>query len=98
MAKDHDVPILLLSQLNRNPESRSNNKPALSDLRESGAIEQDADVVLMLYREGYYDPSCENVNIAECIIAKHRNGPTGVIKLGWRPEWTSFETLEENYE
>jgi len=98
MAKDLDVPILLLSQLNRNPESRSNNKPALSDLRESGAIEQDADVVMMLYREGYYDPACENVNIAECIIAKHRNGPTGSVKLGWRPEWTTFETLEEKYE
>jgi len=98
MAKDLNVPVLLLSQLNRNPESRSNNKPALSDLRESGAIEQDADVVLMLYREGYYNPDCENINIAECIISKHRNGATGSVKLGWRPEWTAFETLDERHE
>jgi len=97
MAKDLDVPILLLSQLNRNPEGRSNNRPALADLRESGAIEQDADVVLMLYREGYYNPESENMNVAECIISKHRNGPTGMVKLGWRPEWTTFETLENNY-
>ena len=97
MAKDLDVPILLLSQLNRNPEGRSNNRPALADLRESGAIEQDADVVLMLYREGYYNPESENHNIAECIISKHRNGPTGVVKLAWRPEMTSFADLEGKY-
>ena len=97
MAKDLNVPVVVLSQLNRNPEGRAQNRPALSDLRESGAIEQDADVVLMLYRESYYNKEAQD-NLAECIIAKHRNGPTGTVELGWNPKFTRFETVDRQHE
>lgn len=98
LAKDLDVPVVVLSQLNRNPEGRAKNRPALSDLRESGAIEQDADLVLMLYREDYYDPQTARPNIAECIIAKHRNGPTGMVELRWLPQFTTFRVLDKAHE
>ena len=94
LAKDLELPVLVLSQLNRSVESRTGNKPMLADLRESGAIEQDADVVMMLYREDYYNKETERPGIAECIIAKHRNGATGTVELKWLPEYTQFATLD----
>jgi len=95
MAKELQVPILCLSQLSRANESRSGaqRRPMLSDLRESGAIEQDADIVMFLYREGYYDENSENQNVAECIVAKNRHGETGTVYLEWRPEFTTFRNL-----
>jgi len=95
MAKELNVPVLCLSQLSRANESRSGSqrRPMLSDLRESGAIEQDADIVMFLYREGYYDEDAENQNVAECIVAKNRHGETGTVYLEWRPEFTTFRNL-----
>ena len=90
LAKELNIPVLALSQLSRKSEERSNKRPMLSDLRESGAIEQDADVVMMLYREDYYDEDSEEQNIIEVITAKHRNGPTGTNKLYFKKENTSF--------
>ena len=94
MAKELNVPVLCLSQLSRANESRQDKRPMLSDLRESGAIEQDADIVLFLYREGYYNADTENPNLAECIIAKNRHGETGKIELQWTPEFTTFTDME----
>ena len=94
MAKELNVPVLCLSQLSRANESRQDKRPMLSDLRESGAIEQDADIVLFLYREGYYNRDTENPNLAECIIAKNRHGETGVVELQWTPEFTTFTDME----
>ena len=94
MAKELNVPVLCLSQLSRANESRQDKRPMLSDLRESGAIEQDADIVLFLYREGYYNRDSENPNLAECIIAKNRHGETGKIDLQWTPEFTTFTDME----
>jgi len=94
MAKDLNVPVLCLSQLSRANESRQDKRPMLSDLRESGAIEQDADIVLFLYREGYYNADAENPNLAECIIAKNRHGETGKVELQWTPEFTTFTDME----
>ncbi len=94
MAKELNVPVLCLSQLSRANESRTDKRPMLSDLRESGAIEQDADIVLFLYREGYYNRDTENPNLAECIIAKNRHGETGTIELQWTPEFTTFTDME----
>ncbi|MBQ1351394.1 MAG: replicative DNA helicase [Oscillospiraceae bacterium] len=94
MAKELNVPVLCLSQLSRANEARSNKRPMLSDLRESGAIEQDADIVLFLYREDYYNENSENHNVAECIVAKNRHGETGTISLQWLPEYTAFSSLE----
>ena len=95
MAKELKVPIICLSQLSRANENRSGaqRRPMLSDLRESGAIEQDADIVMFLYREGYYDEDSENQNVAECIVAKNRHGETGTVYLEWRPEFTTFRNL-----
>lgn len=98
MAKDLNVPILCLSQLSRANESRADKRPMLSDLRESGAIEQDADIVLFLYREGMYNDSEETHNLAECIIAKNRHGETGTVELTWIPEYTTFTSVERRYE
>ena len=98
LAKELNVPIITLSQLSRGPESRTNKRPMLSDLRESGAIEQDADIVMFLYRDEYYNPDSEDKNIAECIIAKHRNGETGTVKLWWDGAHTKFMHLEKQYE
>ena len=96
MAKELNVPVLCLSQLSRANESRQNKRPMLSDLRESGAIEQDADVVIGLYREGYYNNECENPNAAEAIILKNRRGDTKTIDLVWWPEHTTFLSMEKN--
>ena len=94
MAKELNVPVLCLSQLSRANESRTDKRPMLSDLRESGAIEQDADIVLFLYRDGYYNKDTDNPNLAECIIAKNRHGETGTVELQWLPEFTTFSDLE----
>lgn len=93
LARELNVPVVAVSQLSRAPERRESFRPRLSDLRESGSIEQDADVVLMLFREDYYNPTEENSGIAEVIIAKQRNGPTGSIKLAFIKEYTRFESL-----
>ena len=100
MAKELNVPVICLSQLSRANESRAagQRKPMLSDLRESGAIEQDADIVMFIHRESYYDDDTENPNIAECIIAKNRHGETGSVMLEWRPEYTVFRNLEQRYD
>ena len=94
MAKELDVPVLCLSQLSRANESRSDKRPMLSDLRESGAIEQDADIVMFLYRDDYYNDDSENHNLAECIIAKNRHGETRTVELQWLPEFTTFGNME----
>ena len=94
LAKELNVPVIALSQLSRASESRSDKRPMLSDLRESGAIEQDADMVMFLYRDDYYNKETEDKNLAECIVAKHRSGETGTFKLGWRGEFTKFQNLE----
>ncbi len=91
LAKEMQVPIIALSQLSRAPEARNPPRPMMSDLRESGSIEQDADVVAFIYREDYYKPSEENAGIAELLIAKQRNGPTGTVKLAFLKEFTRFE-------
>ena len=98
MAKELHVPVLCLSQLSRANESRADKRPMLSDLRESGAIEQDADVVMFLYRDDYYNKDSDKRNQAECIIAKNRRGETTTIPLQWLPEFTAFSSLERNYE
>ncbi|MEI6668995.1 MAG: replicative DNA helicase [Acidobacteriota bacterium] len=94
LAKELSVPVVVLSQLSRSPENRPNKRPQLSDLRESGALEQDADVVIMIYREDMYEETEENRGVAELIIAKQRNGPTGSVKLAFIREYTRFENLE----
>ena len=94
MAKELNVPVICLSQLNRAAEGRSDKRPVLSDLRESGSIEQDADSVMMLYRDDYYNPNTEEKNIAECIVAKNRHGEIGTVKLQWLPQYTTFADRE----
>ena len=94
MAKELNIPVITLSQLNRGAEGRPDHRPMLADLRESGSIEQDADLILFLYREGYYDKEAENQSISECIIAKNRHGETGTVKLVWNGEFTLFRNLE----
>ena len=94
MAKELNVPVICLSQLSRANESRADKRPMLSDLRESGAIEQDADEVLFLYRDDYYNENSEEKNVAECIVAKNRHGETGTVKLQWMPQFTTFADRE----
>lgn len=94
MARDLNVPVIALSQLSRAVEQRPDKKPMLSDLRESGAIEQDADMVMFLYREEYYKPDSEKKGQAELIIAKQRSGPTGTVELAWLAQYTKFGNLE----
>ncbi len=94
LARELNVPVLALSQLSRAVESRTEKRPMLSDLRESGALEQDADIVMFIYREDMYDETTDRQNIADIIIAKHRNGPTGVVSLYFRKELTQFMELE----
>jgi replicative DNA helicase len=96
LAKELNVPVVTMSQLSRGPEQRTDHRPMLSDLRESGAIEQDADIVMFLYRDDYYNPDTEKKNIAEVIIAKHRNGSTGTIELRWFGEYTKFANLKRD--
>ena len=98
MAKELNVPVVCLSQLSRANESRTDKRPMLSDLRESGAIEQDADVVIGLYRDGYYNKECENPNLAEAIVLKNRKGETGTVQLAWLPEYTSFGSVSKRDE
>ena len=90
LAKEIDVPVIALSQLSRAPEARVDHRPMLQDLRESGSIEQDADVVMFIYRDDYYNPQSEQTNIAEIIIAKNRSGPVGTTELLWMPSYTKF--------
>ena len=94
MAKELNVPVICLSQLSRANESRQDKRPMLSDLRESGAIEQDADVVMFLYRDDYYHENSPEKNVAECIVAKNRHGETGTVKLQWLPQFTTFANRE----
>lgn len=96
LAKELNVPVVTMSQLSRGPESRTDHRPMLSDLRESGAIEQDADIVMFIYRDDYYNPDTEKKNIAEVIIAKHRNGSTGTVELRWFGEYTKFANLKRD--
>ena len=96
MAKELNVPVILLSQLSRAVESRTDKRPMLSDLRESGSIEQDADIVLFLYREAYYNKESQRQNISECIVAKNRHGETGTVELIWDGQYTRFSNPEYN--
>ncbi len=92
LAKDLDIPVIAVSQLNRKVEDRPNKRPLLADLRESGAIEQDADLILFIYREELYNRTEENKGKAELIIAKHRNGPTGLVNLTFMEKYTKFQS------
>ena len=98
LAKELDVPVIALSQLSRAVEQRPDHRPMLSDLRESGSIEQDADIVMFLYRDDYYNEDSERKNIAEVIIAKHRGGSTGTVDLGWLGSYTKFVNLEKRFD
>lgn len=96
VAREMEAPVIALSQLSRANEKRNDKRPILSDLRDSGAIEQDADLVIFLHREEYYEPETEDKGLAEVIIAKQRNGETGIIKLGWQGQYTRFVNIENN--
>ena len=108
LAKEMNVPVICLSQLNRAAESRPDHRPMLSDLRESGSIEQDADIILFLYRDAYYSKSgdedddqagpASDENSGECIVAKNRHGETTTVKLHWQGEFMRFTSLERKYE
>lgn len=96
LARELNIPVIALSQLSRSVESRSPQIPQLADLRESGSIEQDADIVIFIYRRGHYEPESDNPNITSVYIKKHRNGPTGEIKLYWNDKFTQFTSLAKN--
>ncbi len=97
LAKELDIPVIALSQLSRGAEKRDDKRPMLSDLRESGAIEQDADIVMFLYRDDYYNEDSEKKNIAEVILAKHRGGSTGTVELAWMGNYTKFANLDKRF-
>jgi replicative DNA helicase len=93
LARDLDVPVLAIAQLSRAVEQRHDKRPLLSDLRDSGAIEQDADMVMFLYRDEYYNPDSDDKGVAEILVGKHRNGPTGKVQLAWMEQYTKFASL-----
>ena len=93
VAKELNIPVIALSQLSRQVENREDKRPQLSDLRESGSIEQDADIVMMIYRDEYYNPETPDRGITEVIVTKHRNGPVGTVKLLFEPQFTRFRNL-----
>ena len=93
LAKEINIPVIALAQLNRQAEGREDRKPLLSDLRESGSIEQDADAVMLLYRDEYYNPNTEKKGVAEVILAKNRTGPVGNVELAFLKHFTRFENL-----
>ena len=95
LARELNVPVVALSQLSRAVEQRPDHRPMLSDLRESGAIEQDADVVMFIYRDDYYNKDSEMKGISEIIVAKQRNGPIGTVNLVWLPQYTRFANMEK---
>jgi replicative DNA helicase len=97
LAKELNIPVIALSQLSRSVEKRDDKRPMLSDLRESGAIEQDADIVIFLYRDDYYNEDSAKKNVAEVILAKHRGGSTGTVDLAWLPSYTKFANLERRF-
>ncbi|MBR2288179.1 MAG: DnaB-like helicase C-terminal domain-containing protein, partial [Clostridia bacterium] len=93
IALELKVPLIACAQLSRAATARVDKRPMLSDLRDSGSIEQDADVVMFLHREAYYDPNCEEKNVGEVIVSKKRNGPLGTVKVAWLPEFTTYANL-----
>jgi replicative DNA helicase len=98
LARELETPVVALSQLSRGLEMRSDKRPMLSDLRESGSIEQDSDVVMFIFREEIYDPKPENAGHAEIIVAKHRSGPTGVVSLAFLPQYTLFANMARGFD